>query len=89
MNSLISSASSTFAELKKAHQEFIGDLKDEVDGLNQNMTGLLKEYADQANGQTAEHLKVWSNSVTAYSTQMNNAVKALSSVVDEIQAKLG
>jgi ABC-type transporter Mla subunit MlaD len=89
LNGLISSASSTFGELKKAHQEFIGDLKDEVDGLNQTMTGLLKDYADQANGQTAEHLKVWSNSVTAYSTQMNNAVKALSSVVDEMQAKLG
>ena len=89
LNGLISSTSSTFGELKKAHQEFIGDLKDEVDGLNQKMTGLLKEYADQANGQTAEHLKVWSNSVTAYSTQMNNAVKALSSVVDEMQAKLG
>lgn len=89
LNGLISSTSSTFSELKKAHQEFIGDLKDEVDGLNQKMTGLLKEYADQANGQTAEHLKVWSNSVTAYSTQMNNAVKALSSVVDEMQAKLG
>lgn len=89
LNGLISSASSTFGELKRVHQEFISDLKDEVDGLNQKMTGLLKDYADQANGQTAEHLKIWSNSVTAYSTQMNNAVKALSSVVDEMQAKLG
>ncbi|MGW7676673.1 anti-phage ZorAB system protein ZorA [Shewanella sp. S23-S33] len=89
LNGLISSASSTFSELKGSHKEFIGDLKVEVEGLNQRMTGLLKDYAEQANGQTAAHLNVWSSSVTAYSTQMNNAVKALSSVVDEIQAKLG
>ncbi|MGI2116626.1 anti-phage ZorAB system protein ZorA [Shewanella oncorhynchi] len=89
LNGLISSASSTFSELKGSHKEFIGDLKVQVEGLNQRMTKLLTDYAEQANGQTAAHLNVWSSSVTAYSTQMNNAVKALSSVVDEIQAKLG
>lgn len=89
LNGLISSASSTFSELKVSHKEFIGDLQGEVEGLNQRMTKLLADYAEQANGQTAAHLNVWSSSVTAYSTQMNNAVKALSSVVDEMQAKLG
>ena len=89
LNSLIESTSSTFTELKTSQKEFIGDLKGEVDELSRNMTKMLEEYAEQANGQTAEHLKIWSSSVTAYSTQMNNAVKALSSVVDEMQVKLG
>lgn len=89
LNSLIESTSSTFTELKTYQKEFIGDLKEEVDGLSRNMTRMLEEYAEQANGQTAEHLKIWSSSVTAYSAQMNNAVKSLSSVVDEMQVKLG
>ena len=89
LNGLMSTASSTFSELKSSQKEFIGELKDEVDELSQKMTRLLGDYAEQANGQTAEHLGVWSKSVTDYNTQMNNAVKALSSVVDEIQVKLG
>lgn len=89
LNGLIESAGSTFSELKTAQREFIGDLKGEVEDLSNNMTRMLEDYASQANGQTAEHLKVWSQSVTDYSAQMNNAVKALSNVVDEIQVKLG
>lgn len=89
LNGLIDSAGSTFSELKVTQKEFIGDLKGEVEQLSGNMTQMLEDYAIQANGQTADHLKIWSQSVTDYSTQMNNAVKALSSVVDEMQVKLG
>ncbi|WP_334014878.1 anti-phage ZorAB system protein ZorA [Alteromonas sp. S167] len=89
LKGLIESAGSTFSELKATQKEFIGDLKGEVDQLSSNMTQMLEDYAIQANGQTADHLKIWSQSVTDYSTQMNNAVKALSSVVDEMQVKLG
>ncbi|GAA77183.1 hypothetical protein P20480_3676 [Pseudoalteromonas sp. BSi20480] len=89
LNSLIESAGSTFSELKATQKEFIGDLRGEVEQLSSNMTQMLEDYATQANGQTAEHLRIWSQSVTDYSTQMNNAIKALSSVVDEMQVKLG
>lgn len=89
LNGLIESTGSTFSELKVTQREFIGDLKDEVEQLTGNMTKMLEDYAAQANGQTADHLKIWSQSVTDYSTQMNNAIKALSSVVDEMQVKLG
>ncbi|RPH15227.1 MAG: hypothetical protein CBB67_018120 [Alteromonadaceae bacterium TMED7] len=89
LNGLIESAGSTFSELKATQKEFIGDLKGEVEQLSGNMTQMLEDYATQANGQTADHLKIWSQSVTDYSTQMNNAIKALSSVVDEMQVKLG
>jgi ABC-type transporter Mla subunit MlaD len=89
LNQLMESASGTFTELKTSQKEFIGDLKGEVDELGRSMTKMLEDYAEQANGQTADHLRVWSQSVNDYSTQMNNAVKALSSVVDEMQVKLG
>lgn len=89
IKALITSASSTFTELKSTQRDFIGNLKEEVESLSRKMTDMLEEYSQQANGQTAEHLKIWSQSVTDYSTQMNSAVKALSSVVDEMQVKLG
>ena len=89
LNGLIENTANTFGDLKATQKEFIGDLKTEVDDLGQKMTNMLNEYSSQANGQTAEHLKIWSQSVTDYSIQMNSAIKSLSSVVDEMQAKLG
>lgn len=89
LSGLITRTNTTFTELKTTQKEFVGQLKGEVDGLSRKMTQMLEDYAEQANGQTAHHLSIWSQSVTDYSTQMNNAIKALSSVVDEMQAKLG
>ncbi|GAC31728.1 anti-phage ZorAB system protein ZorA [Paraglaciecola polaris] len=89
LSELIESAATTFNGLKITQKEFIGELKDEVDDLGQKMTNMLNEYSQQANGQTAKHLGVWSQSVTDYNVQMNSAIKALSSVVDEMQVKLG
>ena len=89
LNGLIENTANTFGDLKATQKEFIGDLKTEVDDLGQKMTNMLNEYSSQANGQTAEHLKIWSQSVSDYSTQMNRAINSLSSVVDEMQAKLG
>ena len=51
------------------------------------MTDLLTDYASQANAQTGEHLKIWSNSTTQYSAKMTSAVQALANVVDEIDLK--
>lgn len=89
LNGLIESAGTTFSELKATQREFIGNLKGEVDQLSSRMTQMLEDYASQANGQTAEHLKVWSSSVSDYSTQMNRAISSLANVVDEIETKLG
>ena len=56
--------------------------------MSSKMTAMLEDYASQANATTSEHLKVWSDSVTQYSTQMTSAVKALSNVVDSMEKKL-
>jgi hypothetical protein len=89
LTSMLSSAESTFGELKTSHRDFITQFKSEVGSLSSQMTTLLEDYASQANATTAEHLKVWSDSVTQYSTQMTSAVKALSNVVDSMEEKLG
>ena len=88
LTSMLSSAESTFGELKTSHRDFITQFKSEVGSLSFQMTTLLEDYASQANATTAEHLKVWSDSVTQYSTQMTSAVKALSNVVDSMEEKL-
>jgi hypothetical protein len=88
LTSMLSSAENTFGELKISHRDFITQFKSEVGSLSSQMTTLLEDYASQANATTAEHLKVWSDSVTQYSTQMTSAVKALSNVVDSMEKKL-
>ena len=52
------------------------------------MSDLLSSYASQANAQTERHLGVWAEHTTSYAEQMNSAVQALSSVVDEIEVKM-
>ncbi|MFT6908123.1 MAG: hypothetical protein ACJAS1_004812 [Oleiphilaceae bacterium] len=89
INNMIVNAGSTFDSLKLTQSEYLKDLKQNVSELSSQMAKLLSDYAEQANSQTADHLKVWANSSTMYATQMNNAAKALSSVVDEIQDKVG
>jgi septal ring factor EnvC (AmiA/AmiB activator) len=88
LTSMLSSAENTFGELKVSHTDFINQFRTEVGRLSSQMTTLLEDYGSQANATTAEHLKVWSDSVTQYSTQMTSAVKALSNVVDSIEEKL-
>lgn len=89
INEMIINAGSTFVSLKSTQSEYLKDLKLNVSDLSSQMTTLLSEYAEQANSQTTNHLKVWADSSTTYAVQMNNAAKALSSVVDEIQDKVG
>jgi uncharacterized protein YidB (DUF937 family) len=86
---MLSTAENTFSELKVSQKQFISQLSSEVEGLSSKMTVMLEDYASQANATTSEHLKVWSDSVTQYSTQMTSAVRSLSSVVDSMDDKLG
>jgi hypothetical protein len=89
LTGMLATAGTTFSELKSSQREYISQLKTEVTALSSQMTSSLEDYATQANGTTATHLKVWSDSVTQYSTQMTSAVKALSNVVDSIEEKVG
>lgn len=95
----IQNAESTFNSLKESQKEFLQEQKisltdlsesvrNHVADLTNQMTTLLEDYAMQANAQTSNHLKVWADSTSEYSTNMNNTVKALASVVDEIQDKV-
>ncbi len=71
------------------HQKkYLLALKQNVQELAEHGAKLLREYAEQANAQTKEHLNIWAKHTTDYAEQMNEAAKALSTVVDEIEDKL-
>lgn len=89
LQKLIDSADSSFENMKDHQNAFLNNLKENVDELAKSMTQLLTDYSEQANAQTKTHLGEWAKHTTNYSSQMNNAVKALSSVVDEMQDKRG
>ena len=89
MSGMVDTAGSTFSELKISQSEYLQSLKGNVAALTEQMTTLLSDYSTQANAQTTSHLKIWAESSTQYAESMNSAVRTLSSVVDEIQDKLG
>ena len=88
MREILELADKSFDGMADHQQHYLNGLKQNVEELAAKMTSLLQEYATQANGQTARHLKVWAEGTTQYATQMNNAVQSLSGVVDEIEVKL-
>ncbi|USD63940.1 anti-phage ZorAB system protein ZorA [Vibrio sp. SCSIO 43136] len=96
---MLDTADTSFTSLKSTQSEFLkeqqsvlesltSEMKRNVSELTDEMAQLLQDYAERANGQTANHLKVWATSTTQYAEQMNLAVQAISSVVDEIQGKV-
>ena len=89
LQSLTNSADSSFEKMREYQGVFLSELKTNVNDLANQMTSLLKDYADQANAQTTDHLGIWAKHTTNYAVQMNQAAQALSSVVDEIEIKLG
>lgn len=89
LQSLVNSADESFDKMREHQSFFLNELKVNVSDLANQMTKLLEDYASRANSQTEQHLNDWSKHSTNYATNMNNAVQALSTIVDEIEVKLG
>ncbi len=89
LDAVVQLADSTFAHLEEHQRSYLVALKENVGELAEQASQLLKDYAEQANAQTAEHLNLWAQHTTDYAEQMNEAARALSAVVDEIEDKLG
>ncbi|MAQ99725.1 MAG: hypothetical protein CMI00_04220 [Oceanospirillaceae bacterium] len=81
-------ADGAFQNMEEHQNSYLATLKENIQELADQGTQLLSDYAEQANGQTKNHLKIWAESTSEYAAQMNNAVNALSSVVDEIETKM-
>jgi hypothetical protein len=63
-------------------------LKLHVEDLEKQVSGLLAEYSDRVNSQTANRLNEWNTQTNAYIGSMTDAVRAISDVVEEIDGKV-
>ncbi|UYV19319.1 anti-phage defense ZorAB system protein ZorA [Halomonas qaidamensis] len=89
LDQMVQLADGSFKALEQHQNNYLAALKKNIGELAEQGTRLLSDYAEQANGQTRDHLKIWAQSANDYAAQMNNAANALSSVVDEIETKVG
>ena len=89
LDHMVQLADGSFKTLEQHQNSYLATLKENIEQLADQGTKLLSNYAEQANGQTKEHLRIWAESANDYAAQMNNAANALSSVVDEIETKVG
>lgn len=88
LQATVETADSTFFELRSHQQEYAKLLRENVDSLAEQMTKLLREFAEEAQNQTADRLGHWNEQTAHYTTTMTNAMNTLAGVVDEMEGKL-
>lgn len=86
---VIDSADSSFDKMKDHQQSYLSELQQNVISLKDHLNKLLVDYGNQVNDQTTVRLNVWNEQTSEYTGQMTSAMKALSSVIDEIETKTG
>jgi len=88
LNEMIQTADSTFTHLEQHQRSYLAELQKNIEALAEQGAKLLRDYAEQANAQTQDHLGVWAQHTTTYAEQMSGVARALSSVVEDIEDKL-
>lgn len=88
LDQMVVLAEGAFQNLEQHQNSYLATLKENIQQLADQGTQLLSDYAEQANGQTKNHLKIWAESTVEYAEKMNAAMIALSNVVDEIETKM-
>ena len=87
LDGLMTQSSTIFKDMKEHQEEYLSALDENVSDLSKQVSESLKDYAEQANGQTANHLQLWAQHTSSYSEKMNVLVGAIQNVVDEIETK--
>src|SRR5690625_646056 len=78
------SANEGFEALRAHQKQFVTELKEQVEGLTASMAKWLDDYGSSVIHQTDERMSLWNKHSREYSSQMVNAVQALSEVLDEM-----
>ena len=63
-------------------------LKAHVDELSATVEKMMQDYASAVKGQVVERMSVWNEQTSSFSTAMTKAVRAIESVIDDIDGKL-
>ena len=72
----------------KHFRELARTLELHLTGLEQQVADLLDDYGKRVQEQTVERLNTWNEQTNNYISAMTDAVRTLSSVVDEIDGKI-
>lgn len=79
-----------FAGELRTHQSAITeDVQDKYTDFSKNVEQLLQNFGQQTQTQLNTRLNEWNARTSEYTKTMTDAVKALASVVDEIEGKVG
>ncbi|MYM64490.1 anti-phage ZorAB system protein ZorA [Pseudomaricurvus sp. HS19] len=72
-----------------SHFDALGkSLQNHVAALEKQVADLLSDYADRVQSQTVNRLNTWNEQTNSYISSMTDAVRTLSSVVDEMDSKV-
>lgn len=91
-------ARSGFSEMKKTQQEFLAGVKHEftalgevlrsqVEGVEKQAEEWLRSYSTEVSQQLNERMMKWNEVSHAYADQMLHAVQAMSTILDELEAR--
>jgi hypothetical protein len=86
--SVTEQADKSFVHMRKHQEDFQQALDMQVKNLETDIVKVIAEYGERVNGQTIERLKEWNIQTSQYTSTMTDAISSLSTVVDEIEAKM-
>jgi len=87
LSSAATAADEGFTALRSHQQQFVAELKAQVEGLSASMTEWLDDYSRAVVEQTNDRMNVWNEHSRAYASEMLRAVGALSEAIDELEGK--
>ena len=88
VNTLLERSNSSFNELSRQQNAFLSQLKDNMSSLHQEVVEMFENYRESVTNQTNERLEQWNEKTNQFSSSMLNTVKAIQSIVDDIEKKV-
>lgn len=89
LNQAAGAAREGYSEVADHYQRLQNQLASHVSDLESQIAKLLTNYSNMVNGQTAERLGEWDKQTQNYTKAMTDAIDTISSVVEEIEVKVG
>ncbi|NWH06733.1 anti-phage ZorAB system protein ZorA [Desulfobacter latus] len=81
-------ADKSFDKMKKHQEAFQTALAAQIKDLETDIIRIISDYGQRVNNQTIERLREWNTQTSQYTSTMTDAISSLSTVVDEIEAKM-
>ncbi|RLT90792.1 anti-phage ZorAB system protein ZorA [Ketobacter sp. GenoA1] len=87
-NEAASKAESGLTSVDRHFNSLAESLREHLAEVQQQVSKLLSDYAETVQSQTVARLNTWNEQTNSYISSMTDAVRTLSSVVDEIDGKV-